>query len=60
MSSYTGLYVQRLEDGTIYSVQVIDIGGIDIPLDPQIYRERNINPPIELLPDQKNYQKNSA
>ena len=56
MSSYTGLYVQRFEDGTIDSVQVVDTGGNSIPLDPNIYIERGVKPPIELLPDQKNYQ----
>ncbi|WPH22328.1 hypothetical protein [Variovorax paradoxus] len=56
MSSYTGLYVQRLEDGTIHSVQVVDTGGNSIPLDPETYIERGVKPPIGTLPDQKDYK----
>ena len=55
-SSYKGLYVQRSEDGTIHSVQVVDTGGISIPLDPNTYTERGVKPPIEQLPDQENYK----
>lgn len=47
MSGYTGLYVQRFEDGAIHSVQVKDSNGISIPLDPQIYIERGVKPQIE-------------
>ena len=54
-SSYKGLYVQRFEDGTIYGVQVVDPGGNSISLDPNTYIERGVNPPIEQLPDQENY-----
>jgi hypothetical protein len=57
MSSYKGLYVQRFENGTIHSVQVVDTGGNSIPLDPEIYIERGVKPPIEQLPDQENYKK---
>ena len=54
-SSYKGLYVQRLEGGSIYSVQVVDTGGNSIPLDPETYRQRDVQPPIERLPDLKDY-----
>lgn len=57
MSSYTGLFVQRLENGEIHNVQVEDTGGISIPLDPKTYMERGIKPPINQLPDAKDYQK---
>jgi hypothetical protein len=49
-SNYTGLYVQRLENGTIYSVQVVDTAGNTLPLNPSTYIERAIQPAIELLP----------
>lgn len=55
MSSYTGLYVQRLSTGQIHSVQVRDTGGNALPLDPHEYIRRGINPPIEQLPDQDAY-----
>jgi hypothetical protein len=55
-SSYKGLYVQRLADGTICSVQVVDTGGNSISLPPNIYIERDVKPPIEQLPDQENYK----
>lgn len=57
MSSYKGLYVQRLENGQVHSVQVEDTGGNSIPLDPNTYQERGISPPIDSLPDAQDYQK---
>lgn len=56
-SSYKGLYVQRLSDGTIRSVQVVDTGGISIPLDPDTYIQRDVKPPIDQLPNQEDYKK---
>lgn len=56
MSSYRGLYVQRLENGEIDSVQVVDPLGNSLPLEPQKYIERQINPPIEELPDIDGYR----
>lgn len=56
MSGYTGLYVQRLSNGKIDSVQVVDKSGISLPLDPAVYRERNINPPIDQLPDVNDFK----
>ncbi|SES30053.1 hypothetical protein SAMN04487958_1132 [Vreelandella subterranea] len=53
-SSYKGLYVQRDERGEIISVQVVDTGGNSLPLDPEIYIEREVEPPIDELPDQAN------
>lgn len=54
MTSYIGLYVQRLEDGTIHGVQVVDTGGNSLSLDPEIYIQRGIEPPIDQLPDPAN------
>ncbi len=60
MSSYTGLYVQRYENGTIHSVQVADPFGNSLPLDPQEYIDRGVKPPIDLLPDQADYQRKNG
>jgi hypothetical protein len=57
-SSYTGLYVQRLSDGTIHNVKVVDTAGHSIPLDPDTYTERDVKPPIDQLPDQEDYNQN--
>jgi len=54
-SSYTGLYVQRLGNGTIHSVQVVDTAGNSIPLNSDIYIERDVKPSIEQLPNQEDY-----
>lgn len=56
MSSYTGLYVQRLSNGKIDSVQVVDPFGNSLPLDPETYIERQIKPSIEQLPDIDSYK----
>jgi len=58
-SSYKGLYVQRLNNGKIYSVQVVDPGGNSISLEPDIYIQREVQPPIDELPDKDEYNKNS-
>lgn len=55
VSVYKGLYVQRLSNGTIHNVQVADPSGISIPLDPDVYLEREIKPPMESLPDAEQY-----
>tara|TARA_R100000306_G_C4348443_1_gene128852 strand:- start:114 stop:290 length:177 start_codon:yes stop_codon:yes gene_type:complete len=57
MSSYKGLYVQRLDDGTIDSVQVEDTAGISMPFDPDEYVRRGIKPDISCLPDIDDYEK---
>jgi len=57
MSSYTGLYVQRLSNGDICGVQVIDTAGNENSLDPFLYQQRGIQPPIEQLPDLDDYFK---
>jgi hypothetical protein len=51
MSEYTGLYVQRLSDGSIFAVQVKDPHGNEISLEPDIYVQRGIKPSIDSLPD---------
>ncbi|MDD4963248.1 MAG: hypothetical protein PHI11_04935 [Gallionella sp.] len=60
MSSYTGLYVQRLSNGKIDSVQVVDPFGNSLPLVPETYIERQIRPPIEQLPDIDGYKAAAA
>ena len=55
--AYTGIYVQRHADGTIYSVQVVDQFGHQIPLPPDDYSNREIQPPIETLPNKEDCQK---
>lgn len=54
-SSFKGLYVQRLGGGVIHSVQVVDLAGISLPLDPMAYVDRGIQPPIDSLPDVEQY-----
>lgn len=56
-SSYTGLYVQRLNDGAIHNVQVVDAGGHSIPLNPNEYIARGVQPPIDQLSDLEDYEK---
>jgi hypothetical protein len=51
MSSYKGLSVSRLSDGTIVDVQVEESNGISLCLTPAVYKERGIQPPIQSLPD---------
>ena len=51
-SNYKGLYVQRLSNGTIFSVQVEDPHKHQISLEPDDYKARQIKPPIDQLPDE--------
>lgn len=60
MSSYTGLYVQRLSNGKVDSVQVVDPSGNSLVLDPETYIERQISPPIGQLPDIDDYKAAAA
>jgi hypothetical protein len=55
-SSYTGLYVQRLEDGRIFNVQVVDTAGNGNAIEPDVYKQRGCKPPIEELPDLADYK----
>lgn len=57
MSDYKGIYVQRLNDGSIFNVKVEDSAGTSLTLDPQDYINRGIQPDIKQLPDIDNYQK---
>lgn len=50
MTDYTGLYVQRLSDGTIFNVQVTDPNGHEIGLTTEQYAQRQIQPPLDQLP----------
>ena len=54
-SSYMGLYVQRLSDGTIRSVQVRNPYGHSFAMDPDLYLARDVQPPMEQLPDVEDY-----
>lgn len=56
-SSYKGLYIQRDSNGQIHNVQVADPNGNSIPLNPDIYLERDVKPPIDSLPDAEEYFK---
>ena len=58
MSSYTGLYVQRLSTGVICGVQVLDTAGKENSIDPDVYLQYGIQPPIEQLPDLEEYSQN--
>lgn len=55
MNEYTGLYTQSLSDGTIYAVQVKQ-RNYELSFSPDQYRKRKIMPPIEQLPDEKEYK----
>ena len=55
-TSYKGIFVQKLTDGSIFAVQVEDPNGNSISLDPKSYTLRQIPPPIDQLPDQQEYQ----
>ena len=54
-TSYTEQYVQRTSDGIVYLVQVVDTDSNTVPLKPEIYRELGAKPPLENLPDEKDY-----
>ena len=56
-SVYTGLYVQKFENGEIHTVQVFDATGNSMPLDVDVYIERNIKPEISSLPTQEEHEK---
>ena len=55
-SAYTGLYVQKFENGEIHSVQVFDTTGNIMPLDVDVYIEREIKTDIKTLPTQEEYE----
>lgn len=55
ISVYTGLYVQRLENGEVHSVQVKDISGNSQSLPKDQYIQKNIQPAIEELPSEDDY-----
>jgi hypothetical protein len=51
MSSYKGLFVHHLFDGSIDFVQVEDLNGNSLPLPPDEYVNRGIYPLINSLPN---------
>jgi hypothetical protein len=54
-SSYRGVYVQRHSNGQIYNVQVVAPGGSSYPVSFFDYQAREIEPPIDMLPDAEEY-----
>jgi hypothetical protein len=57
-TNYTGLFAQKLSDGSVISVQVEEPNGNSLTLDPADYVSRGIQPPIDQLPDQFEHQGN--
>lgn len=58
-TEYEGLYVQRLLNGKIISVQIINNDGYTMPIAPDLYVLQAIEPPIDQLPDRYRYSKRS-
>lgn len=55
MSSCKGIYVQRFES-SIRSVRVEDPLGCPFSISPQLYVNREFQPPLEHLPDAEDYE----
>jgi len=53
MTSYKGICIHRLEDGSINHVQVEDPHGNQLSLSYAEYFQRKIQPPIDDLPECK-------
>jgi hypothetical protein len=54
-SSHRGVYVQRYSNGQIHNVQVSAPGGSSIPISFFDYQAREIEPPVDALPDAEEY-----
>jgi hypothetical protein len=54
---YQGIYVQRNCNGEIGSVQVISPGGHSMAITPEMYLSKEVEPPIDSLPDAKEYKR---
>ena len=54
-SSYRGVYVRRYSNGQIYNVQVATPQGNSSTVSPFDYHAREIEPPIDRLPDAEEY-----
>jgi hypothetical protein len=54
-SSYRGVYVQRGSNGQIHNVQVVAPGGRSYPVTFFDYQAREIEPPVDRLPDAEEY-----
>ena len=54
-SSYSGLYVERYNNGQIHKVQVVAPGGHSIPLSLFDCQARDIQPSVDRLPDAEEY-----
>lgn len=55
MSSYRGIFAQKLSTGVIIDVYVEDSTGTGNTLPIAVYRQRGIQPPAESLPDQHQF-----
>ena len=60
MENYKGLFIQKLSNGEIFSVQVQDTHGHDIAINTLDYIIRGIKPDIKLLPDERTYSKSDS
>jgi len=54
-SSYRGVYVQRYSNGQIHNVEVVAPGGSSHPISFFDYQAREIQPPVDRLPDADEY-----
>jgi hypothetical protein len=54
-SFYQGIYVQRYRNGEIHNVQVVSPGGHSMAITPEMYLTKEIEPPINSLPNAEQY-----
>jgi len=55
-SVYTGMYVQKNSEEKIHTVQAYDTARNSMPLNIEVYIERNIKPNVNSLPSQDDYK----
>ena len=55
-SDHTGLYIQKNSNEKIHTVQIVDNAGNSMPLDAEIYIEREIKPDIKFLPTKEEFE----
>jgi len=56
-SLYRGIYVQRYRNGEVHNVQVVSPGGHSMAITPEMYLAKEIEPPMDSLPDAEQYLK---
>ena len=54
-SLYRGIYVQRHRNGKIHNVQVVSPGGHSTAITPEMYLSKEVEPPMDSLPDAEQY-----